>query len=559
MKRYLCIMLLSLLITISGASTVSAVELDRPVDYWVPGDYESIQDAIDNAPTGSVIGLSRDIETVSSTINFHRPMVIQGHGTVGYTTIKLANQFGSYEYVFYITADHCGLQDLKIEEAHYDITAGIKIEANNCAVNEIIMDGFDEHGVWAAYAQDLDVSYCFFNLTGSISDGIILYESPRAHIVGNKILSKLSKGISIDFSDDVVIENNNITMCEEDGIDAYFSHNLEIYNNDLTANGGGLTLNWCYDANVYNNLFDLNSDHGVSIWQGASYNHIHDNIITNTYGTDGSIEWGDAVRIDKYDEPCENNTITRNTIENNYRSIRVDLSDQNYAYLNNIIDNIDQTTGWTGNFQSPTELEYKYNGNIYTGYLGNYWSDYSGVDVSPIDGVGDTVYEDISSNIWDSYPLIAQESNYILQGEAPPETEFNLTLSTGWNLISLPVAPQDNHTDAVFGSLGYYRIYAWNGTDYEIPNTVKPGTGYWLLVLNPASVTVTGTNVEILELTLPAGWSLIGGTANLEAADGFDQVYGYNGTGYIPATGFTPGKGFWILLLSGATVNIPLI
>ena len=80
MKRTL-IPLLGILMMIGFASTpVLGVDLERPVDYWVPGDYTTIQDAIDNAPINSVIGLSRDLETTAMTINFNRPMVIRGQG-----------------------------------------------------------------------------------------------------------------------------------------------------------------------------------------------------------------------------------------------------------------------------------------------------------------------------------------------------------------------------------------------------------------------------------------------------------------------------------------------
>jgi len=56
---------------------------------------------------------------------------------------------------------------------------------------------------------------------------------------------------------------------------------------------------------------------------------------------------------------------------------------------------------------SPTKLTYTYNGKTFTNYLGNYYSDFDGVDENG-DGIGDTPYKNI-----DFYPLITTFENYI--------------------------------------------------------------------------------------------------------------------------------------------------
>ena len=54
------------LLIICTVNPVLAVDLEAPVNFWVPDDYATIQDAINDAPIGSVIGLSQDIETTST-------------------------------------------------------------------------------------------------------------------------------------------------------------------------------------------------------------------------------------------------------------------------------------------------------------------------------------------------------------------------------------------------------------------------------------------------------------------------------------------------------------
>lgn len=558
MKRVLLVILGLLLIC--TVTPVLAVDLEAPVNYWVPDHYDTIQDAINDAPIGSVIGLRNDIETTPITINFHRSMVIRGQGTGGVTTVLFSNTVGDDDYVIDITADHSGLQNLIIEEAFFGTEAGIRVEADFCAINEVEMHGFDERGIWAVGSSDLEISYCYLDMNGPLADAIILSTCPNAHIIGNTIMSSLSKGIDINFSDDVTIEQNDISNCYDDGIYAYFSHRLIVKDNDVTTSGGGITLSWCLDGLVRDNVFDQNSNHGISLWNGASDNMIKNNIITNTFGTNGAMDWGNGITIDDSTEPSMNNIIKRNQIEGNYIGVYAKKPEANYIYLNNIVGNDDYAQGYLNQYGSQTPVQYEYGGTEYTNTLGNYWSEYTGVDTTPMDGIGDTVFEDASSNVWDYNPLISMEVNYIELGDDPTE-EFILHLTTGWNIVSIPVLPTMHTPDDIFGALPYYMIYSWSGTDYIIPVSVEPGHGYWVLVLADADVTITGEPVTTVIRTLTDGWSLIGGTNQVTTTTdtGPFSVHRYTGSGYETVTQYQPGEGYWGLMLAPGDFSTPQV
>jgi len=100
-------------------------------------------------------------------------------------------------------------------------------------------------------------------------------------------------------------------------------------------------------------------------------------------------------------------------------------------YLNNFINNgfgaIAPTFGTVMILHSPTKLTYDYNGKIFTNYLGNYYSDFNGVDENG-DGIGDAPYKNI-----DFYPLIMTFENYIANQNYSELAELDLN---GGNILN---------------------------------------------------------------------------------------------------------------------------
>ena len=118
-------------------------------------------------------------------------------------------------------------------------------------------------------------------------------------------------------------------------------------------------------------------------------------------------------------------TIVNNTISDNGYGIYFPHTTGSVIYLNNFIDNTynvyssDSSNIWN----STSLITYTYNGNTYTNYLGNYWSDYTGSDADG-DGIGDTPYS-IDSDV-DNYPLMESFENYIGGGNQAPTCTIEL-------------------------------------------------------------------------------------------------------------------------------------
>jgi len=153
----------------------------------------------------------------------------------------------------------------------------------------------------------------------------------------------------------------------------------------------------------------------------------------------------------------------------------------------------------------------------------------------------------------DMNSIVDIHSNYF---ERPAGVDIELT--SGWNMVSVPVTAADMSTSAVFGTAD--AVYWWNPAtkSYTIPATIDPKKGYWVAVSGDQTITVTGEPVETWEDNLSTGWNMIGSVSGDAVAVGdMDDVpadtiqdgalYTWNPTGkcYSVATQVEQGKAYW--------------
>jgi hypothetical protein len=169
------------------------------------------------------------------------------------------------------------------------------------------------------------------------------------------------------------------------------------------------------------------------------------------------------------------------------------------------------------------------------------------------------------------------------------------SLNAGWNLISLPVPPDDPAVAAAFGTIdgNYSLIYAYD-TDYPAPYWAKydpddPGSalqqvdihhGYWIDMAISDTLTITGTYAISTVITLDTGWNLIGFPSSVEKpvsevlapiAGQYTIIWGYEATDtadpwkkYDPAVPaflndlemMQPWYGYWIDVTDPTTLTL---
>ncbi|MDO9538290.1 MAG: Ig-like domain-containing protein, partial [Thermoplasmata archaeon] len=149
---------------------------------------------------------------------------------------------------------------------------------------------------------------------------------------------------------------------------------------------------------------------------------------------------------------------------------------------------------------------------------------------------------------------------------------FNISLHAGWNLISLPLIQTNTsvlsvlssidgqwdvvkYYDAITKTWKSYRVGAMTNTLFDLDRTM----GFWLHATGNTTLIVYGQAPTDTNITLKAGWNLVGypsmnGTRTIADAlfgTGYERVEGYDSASpYIKVLNdsyiMQPGEGYWV-------------
>jgi predicted extracellular nuclease len=180
----------------------------------------------------------------------------------------------------------------------------------------------------------------------------------------------------------------------------------------------------------------------------------------------------------------------------------------------------------------------------------------------------------------------------------PTSVAVQIPLAAGWNLIAIPLVLDDPSPAAAFASIAgqYDVVYAYEGCDSGNPwrrfnpnappwvnnlTAVDAAHGYWLRTTEATVLTLTGTPAENTSIGLCRGWNLIGYPSAApvllpDALSGiagqYSLVYAYDALDpadpwkrFAPMappitndlTELGPGKGYWLLMTTDATLVVP--
>jgi parallel beta-helix repeat protein len=268
--------------------------------------------------------------------------------------------------------------------------------------NSIENNNFTSANTSAVYLEYSNHNTIEGNLIGAGTTGVGLYSSEYNKISGNTITEN-TDGMLIEAAN-----RNTISLNELSGnargiyMQGYLGYCMgnTVYGNNFSNNGYGVRMDWDVNDNtVSNNDIRSSSQVGAYIEQSRLNRITHNNMTGNN--------------LSIYFLSCDYHTVTYNVISGS-AGLGISLydSDFNRIHHNNFIGN-NGTGAQAGdspgmNFWNDTAE-------------GNYWSDWTGPDTSPKDGIVDLPYNVTGGTAKDNYPLADPVSD---AGIKVPEAVF---------------------------------------------------------------------------------------------------------------------------------------
>ncbi len=270
-----------------------------------PGNYSSIQEAIDDADDGDIVFVYDDSSPYYENIVVYKSISLIGENRT--TTIIDASNIGT---VVNITANWVNISGFTIRKSgNISYASGIKVYSHNNTIKQNLIVG-NRLGIYFGWYANFDNNRVLNNTIKSNTNyGIYATPQPFSYrcknltIVGNEITYNGGAGIWMFLCTYSNISYNVLSNNEEGLNMQWQSNNSLIANNIITDNRFyGFWLVYTYRCTVRNNYFENNGWEAICIYQHEEYpepsNHsiYHNNIIE--YGQacydDGTSWWDDG-------------------------------------------------------------------------------------------------------------------------------------------------------------------------------------------------------------------------------------------------------------------------
>jgi photosystem II stability/assembly factor-like uncharacterized protein len=157
--------------------------------------------------------------------------------------------------------------------------------------------------------------------------------------------------------------------------------------------------------------------------------------------------------------------------------------------------------------------------------------------------------------------LVGGTTGVLSRGVSVP-VELNSEVKNGWNLVSLPLAVEDNRKESLFpGALT--SAFAYQGQYIQSP-VLGNGIGYWLKFPGAQTVPISGFPRHAIDVGVTAGWNLIGpGSSPVPVSTvsttpgGIVQsmFFGYD-MGYQAASVLEPSKAYWVKVSQDGSLRL---
>jgi len=136
--------------------------------------------------------------------------------------------------------------------------------------------------------------------------------------------------------------------------------------------------------------------------------------------------------------------------------------------------------------------------------------------------------------------------------------EHCVNLNAGWNMVSLPMNPNNNSVQAIFGSiptLATMPVKTWVSPLFITVEEIESKVGYWVFTPAATRICVTGKPITNTTLNLKAGWNMVGtfSMENVTIAEIPNQVsicptVTWISPSFVETDVIEPGKCAWVFV-----------
>nr|QNO56995.1 hypothetical protein MGAOFDBH_00012 [Methanosarcinales archaeon ANME-1 ERB7] len=276
-------------------STVSSAVI------YVPGDYATIQGAVDNATAGDTI-IVRD-GTYLESVKVNKRLTIRSENGPANTIVESPE--GVNDHVLTVTADYVNINGLTVKNAtgkneagQYNY-AGLYISAHHCNIRD--------------------------NLAMNNAYGFFLSESNKNTLINNAASGRIGDGIYVTNSNSNTISNNTVKLNHRYGIRLYSSHNNTVRNNNVSNNAYGIRLGGSHNNTIEKNNVQSSTYDGFYLFYSNDNSFVDNTANQNNY--DGF-----------FINASYNNTLINNVANaNNYDGFGLELVN-NHTLINNRVN-----------------------------------------------------------------------------------------------------------------------------------------------------------------------------------------------------------------------------
>jgi parallel beta-helix repeat protein len=268
-------------------------------------------------------------------------------------------------------------------------------------------------GISASYMDSGNVTIENMTIKG-FDKGIDISVVRFVYVIGNKIIeNRYGIAFSLWYC---MISQNSIENNSLYGI--YFNpqtgypDNVNVVGNNVTGNNDGIEI-FSMHATVSENNITANLRNGISVIDTSGPN-IGDNRISDNGNCGIFLHSSSDCQISA-------NTITNNGNSTSGAGIWLELSDHNIIHSNSFLQNY---------INAYTVQSYSNSWDVGQSIGGNYWSNYTGMDMDE-DGVGDTPYVIDVDNV-DNFPLMGKESSILMV-----EATYEISVSSNSPILDL--------------------------------------------------------------------------------------------------------------------------